>query len=606
MPVSAPGSLLNTNRSTLFSDQMSMMDRLLHLDRLRDLYRRASQGGDDYSFHRNLLDDLQVTCHVDPADLRRIPAGGAVVAVANHPFGMLEGSLLNTFLPQVRTDYKIMTNHLLASLPELESHCIFVDPFDEHGSKMQNSRALKQAISWLKAGHMLVIFPAGEVSAWNFKHGEVEDPAWSDTVARLIRITKSPAISLFFKGANSVPFHLLGMVHPRLRTARLPHELLNKRGKSIEIRVGSLIPYETVQGFADEKNVTAYLRWRTYLLGNRGESRERLMPALFKAAVPKKVAEPLAPASDPVTMASELSALRPDQLLEDTREFSVFLGEAQQIPSVLREIGRLRELTFRLVGEGTGKALDLDQFDPYYQHLILWSKLKEEVVGAYRLGEVSRILGRFGVKGLYTSSLFHFSPSFFEEIGPALELGRSFVRPEYQKKYSPLLLLWKGLGRYISQHPKVPVLFGAVSISNDYNPVSRQLCAQFLESQQADAGFAGLVRARRPFRHNGQHELNDQMMRSFFRDLDSLSAVVADVEVDGKGIPILLKQYVKLGGKLLGFNIDPRFSDALDGLVLVDLRRTEPSVLERYMGREGAADFLRQATAVPLRLSAIA
>jgi len=606
MPVLAPGPLLNTNRTSLFSDETSMMDRLLHLDQLRDLYRRASQGGDDYSFHRNLLADLQVACHVDPADLRRIPATGAVVAVANHPFGMLEGSLLNTCLPEVRTDYKIMTNHLLASLPELESHCIFVDPFDDHRSKLQNSRALKQAISWLKAGHMLVIFPAGEVSSWNFKHGEIEDPEWSGTVARLIRIAKSPAISLFFKGANSVPFHLLGMVHPRLRTARLPHELLNKRGKSIEIRVSSLIPFETIQGFADEANVIKYLRWRTYLLGNRGENREKLMPKLIKAAVPKKALEPLAGETDRSEMRHDLAGLRPDQIMEETREFAVYLADAPQIPNVLLEIGRLRELTFRPVGEGTGKSSDLDGFDSYYQHLILWSKLKEELVGAYRLGDASRIIGRFGIKGLYTSSLFQYSPRFFDQIGPALELGRSFVRPEYQKKYSPLLLLWKALGRHISRNPHIPVLFGAVSISNDYNPVSRQLCARFLEDQQANETLAGLVRARRPFRHDVRGDFNEQMMRSFFRDLDSLSAVVADMEVDGKGIPILLKQYLKLGGQLLGFNIDPRFSDALDGLVLVDLRKTEPEILERYMGKEGAAHFLNNATPAALEFSAIA
>ena len=607
MPVSTRGPLLNTDRSSLFSDETSMMDRLLQLDQLRDLYRRASQGGDDYSFHRNLLADLQVSCQIDPADLRRIPASGAVLAVANHPFGMLEGSLLNTRLPEVRTDYKIMTNHLLASLPELESHCIFVDPFDERGAKVQNSRALKQAIQWLKGGHMLVIFPAGEVSSWNFKHGEVEDPKWSDTVARLIRIAKCPAISLFFKGTNSIPFHLLGMMHPRLRTARLPHELLNKRGKSIEIRVGSLIPCETITSFSDETNVTDYLRWRTYLLANRGETRERLMPKLIKAAVPKKVPDAIIPEQDRGDLVCDLMGLRPEQLLEETREFAVYLADAAQIPSVLKEIGRLREITFRAVGEGTGKPSDLDTFDPHYRHLILWSKLKDELVGSYRVGEVTQILSRFGPQGLYTNTLFQYSPRFFDQIGPALELGRSFVRPEYQKKYSPLLLLWKGLARYISQNPKNPVLFGAVSISNDYNPVSRELCVRFLQDQEADEGLAGLVRARKPFRYGDPGGLNDQMMRNFFRDLDSLSTVVADVERDGKGIPILLKQYLKLGGKLLGFNIDPRFSDALDGLMLVDLRKTEPEILERYMGRVGAADFLKNAVApMPLTLSATA
>jgi putative hemolysin len=215
-------------------------------------------------------------------------------------------------------------------------------------------------------------------------------------------------------------------------------------------------------------------------------------------------------------------------------------------------------------------------------------------VGAYRVGLVKDILARFGVAGLYTSSLFQFDEKFFERAGDSLELGRSFVRPEYQKKYAPLLMLWKGLGQYISSNPEIHTLFGAVSISNDYNPVSRQLVTRFLEDQEANQDLARLVKARRPFRQ-GKPAANDMSaiaVRHFFRDLDSLSVVIADMETDGKGVPILLKQYIKLGGKLLGFNVDPHFSDALDGLVLVDLRQTEPDILDRYMGKAGSSRFL--------------
>jgi putative hemolysin len=560
------------------------MDKLLALDQLRDLYQRSKSGADK-DFHHNLLQVLQVSCHIEPSDLARIPATGPVVAVANHPFGILEGPLLCSLLPKVRPDFKIMTNQLLSCFSELAPHCIFVDPFNHKKSRIANALALKQSIAWLRAGHMLVMFPAGEVSHWNFRHNEIEDPQWNETVARLIRSSKAVSIPMFFKGKNSVPFHVLGMVHPTLRTARLAHELFNKRGKSIEIRVGSAIPYETIAEIPDGAEATRYLRWRTYLLANRGETGTKLKWTW------QKTHEPVAAELPRAALLADLTGLRANQCLEDSRDYAVYLADAAQIPSMMKEVGRLRELTFRKVGEGTGKAEDLDRFDPYYQHLLLWSKQKQELVGAYRIGNVPDILARAGVNGLYTSTLFHFDPTFFETIGPSLELGRSFVRPEYQKKYAPLLLLWKGLGRYIADHPEAPMLFGAVSISNDYNPVSRQLVARFLEDQQANQDLAQLVRARRPMRRGKTGE-DDRAIRSFFRDLDSLSAVIADMETDGKGVPILLKQYVKLGGKLLGFNVDPHFSDALDGLVLVDLRQTEPEILERYMGKSGAADFL--------------
>jgi putative hemolysin len=514
-----------------------------------------------------------------------------VVAVSNHPFGILEGPLLNTILPKVRPDFKIMTNQLLSCFKELEDSCIFVDAFNHKRSRLANALALKRSIAWLKGGHMLVIFPAGEVSHWNFRHGEIEDPRWNVIAARLARMSKAVSVPMFFKGKNSVPFQVLGMVHPTLRTARLAHELFNKRGKSVEIRVGSPIPYETLAETPSDVDATRYLRWRTYLLGNRGEAGTKLLPRFMPKKFGQKTQEAIAPEIERELLAGEIERLSADQCLDTSREYAVYITGAGQIPNLLKEIGRLREITFRQVGEGTGKPSDLDSFDPYYQHLVLWNRQKLEVVGAYRVGSVKDILPRFGVSGLYTSTLFQFDDRFFDRIGTSLELGRSFVRPEYQKKYAPLLMLWRGLGQYIASHSQVHTLFGAVSISNDYNPVSRQLVTQFLKNQDASHDLASLVKARRPFRQ-AKAAADDIVVRHFFRDLDSLSAVISDMETDGKGVPILLKQYVKLGGKLLGFNVDPQFSDALDGLVVVDLRQTEPEILDRYMGKTGSTRFL--------------
>jgi putative hemolysin len=578
-------------KSNLVTDSRGVMDKLLALDQLRDLYLR-SKSGSGQNFHVNLLRDLQVSCHVEPGDLTHIPTSGPVVAVSNHPFGILEGPLLNTVLPKVRPDFKIMTNQLLSCFKELEESCIFVDPFNNKKSRLANAFALKQSIAWLKAGHMLVIFPAGEVSHWNFRNGEIEDPEWNIIAARLARASKAVSVPMFFKGKNSVPFQVLGMVHPTLRTARLAHELFNKRGKVVNLRIGSPISHETLSETSSDVDATRYLRWRSYLLGNRRETGMKLLPRFMPKKFGRKTQQPIAAETPRDLLAADIERLSADQCLETSRDYAVFIAGAGQIPNLLKEIGRLRELTFREVGEGTGKSSDLDSFDPYYQHLLLWNRQKRELVGAYRVGLVKDIVARFGVSGLYTNTLFQFDDSFFGRIGPSLELGRSFVRPEYQKKYAPLLMLWKGLGHYISNNPEVHTLFGAVSISNDYNPVSRQLVTRFLEDQEANQDLAQLVKARRPFRRH-KPTSNDIAVRHFFRDLDSLSLVIADMETDGKGVPILLKQYLKLGGKLLGFNVDPHFSDALDGLVLVDLRQTEPDILDRYMGKSGCNRFLQ-------------
>jgi putative hemolysin len=590
LPVVQPGLL---SRNLLGAGSRTagdiVFEKLLFLDRLRDLYERARTPA-GRPILENLLNELQVSYEVDPKDLDGIPKTGPVVVVANHPFGMLEGAILGTMLPRVRPDVKILANYLLAGLPEIAPHCIFVDPFKGPNSAAINCSALKRAIAWLKTGGLLVVFPAGEVSHW--KLHEISDPEWSDTVSRLVRRTSSAVVPVFFKGTNSIPFHLLGMFHPRLRTARLPLELLNKMGKNVEVRVGSPISHRTIADISSDHDATAYLRWRTYLLASRGEAEQRLVPRLIQSVVPKRAQEPVTAETPREALVDDLRRLGAEQCQEDAGEYSVYLAGSEQLPNVLRELGRLREIAFREAGEGTGKSLDLDSFDAYYLHLFLWNKARQELVGAYRIGQTDEILALFGPRGLYTSTLFHYDPAFFERIGPALELGRSFIRPEYQRQYQPLLLLWKGLGAYVARNPERPVLFGAVSVSNEYTPASRRLIAQFLECHRREEELARLIRARHPFRAALRQDLNARVITSLLQNLDSLSLPISDMERDGKGIPILLKQYLRLGGKLLGFNVDANFSEALDGLVLVDLRETEPSVLQRYMKPKGAIEFL--------------
>ncbi len=453
-----------------------LLKKLFQIDRLEGTYQKARCAGPG-TMYENLLRELEVSCQLDPSDMARVPATGTVVAVANHPFGMLEGAVLGSALSRVRPDIKIMTNHLLAALPELQSGCIFVDPFHRSASTRANIAPLKQAIRWLRSGGMLLIFPAGEVSHWDFAQGEIADPVWSETVARLIGITRAAALPIFINGRNSLLFQLLGMVHPGLRTASLPSEFLNKRGKSVEVRIGRVVPFEAIASISDDSEVTRYLRWRTYALARRGEMLRRL-----RVSQPVRQAPVQLEAPDNLTR--EVERLPAGRVIADSGELVVYVASADEIPGVLREIGRLREISFRSVGEGTGKKVDLDIYDYHYQHLFVWHKTNRELVGAYRVAATEDILWRFGLKGLYTNTLFHYDARLFERIGPSLELGRSFIRREYQKQYGPLLMLWKGILRYVARkHPEIAVLYGAVSISADYNPVSRQLLARFLLAQ---------------------------------------------------------------------------------------------------------------------------
>jgi len=567
--------------------------------KVRDLYRRVQRSPDGFRLE-TLLAEMRIGVSVGAADQARIPASGPVVVVANHPYGVLDGAILTVLLTRVRPDVKVLTNFLLSDVPELQKHCIFVDPFQTDQSLESNRRGLREAFGWLQKGGVLAMFPAGEVSQWQMPVAQIVDPEWNDAAVRLVRKTGATALPAYLCGHNGVGFQLMGMIHPKLRAAFLLQEFLNQAGKTVEVRVGSGIPADAVQAIPDDHEATEYLRWRTYLLGRRSKP-EASWPTALRSKFVLKIQEPVAAPVASDLLAKELEALPEDRCLAENSDFAVYLVTARDLPQLLREVGRLRELTFRGAGEGTGKSRDLDSFDEYYSHILLWHKTRQELVGAYRAGNTAEILAKRGIGGLYTSTLFRYDEGIFQKLGPALELGRSFVRPEYQRQYAPLLLLWKGIARMVARQPEIPVLFGAVSISNDYSSASREMIYRFFEAHMQEDELAGLIEPRRPFRSGLMRRWDCRGMLSALRDLDELSQPITDVEADGKGLPILLRQYAKIGGKLLGFNVDRKFSNVLDGLVVVDLRQTEPAVLERYMGREGAARFRQVHAAAAVR-----
>ncbi len=567
--------------------------------KVRDLYRRVQRSPEGFRLE-TLLSEMRIGLSVGAADQARIPATGPVVVVANHPYGVLDGAILTVLLTRVRPDVKVLTNFLLSDVPDLQKHCIFVDPFQTDRSLESNRRGLREAFTWLQKGGMLAVFPAGEVSHWQMPAAQIVDPEWNDAAVRLIRKTGAAALPVYLCGHNGVGFQLMGMIHPKLRSAFLLQEFLNQAGKKVEVRVGSAIAPDAVEAIEDDHEATDYLRWRTYLLGRRSKP-EASWPTALRSKFIFKIQEPVAAPVAAELLTKELETLPEDRRLAENSDFAVYLGTAREMPQLLREVGRLRELTFRGAGEGTGKSCDLDSFDEYYSHILLWHKSRQELVGAYRAGNTAEILAERGVGGLYTSTLFRYDEKIFQRLGPALELGRSFVRPEYQRQYAPLLLLWKGIARMVARRPAVPVLFGAVSISNEYSSASREMIYRFFEAHMQEEELAGLIEPRRPFRPGLLRRWDCSGMHRALRDLDELSQPITDVEADGKGLPILLRQYAKIGGKLLGFNVDRKFSNVLDGLVVVDLRQTDATVLERYMGREGAARFRQVHTGSAVR-----
>lgn len=556
------------------------LGRFSGLDGLNRVAASINAHNTGIAWARQALSLLDVQCDISREDLDMIPPTGPAILTANHPYGMLDGLMGLVAASAVRSDIKVIANAMLEPIDALRSQFILVDVFAARTQR--NVKAMAEAVAWLRSGGMLIVFPAGEVSAWNWRNHAVLDSKWHPAVTRLATITESRVIPAWFAGSNSLPFQVLGMIHPSLRTLRLPAELLNKRGARVEMRIGHPVRTEELASFATPEDRANYLRNRTLMLRYRG-------PRVLHTAQPQALA-----GSTPATLLrSEVERLHPDQLLDRSGSLEVYQARARQIPAILNEIGQLRESAFRLAGEGTGERVDLDSYDISYTHLFLWNREREEIAGAYRLVRTATVLPREGIEGLYTSTLFRYEPEFFKRIGDAVELGRSFIRPEYQKEYSSLLLLWRGIARYVAQHPDSPVLFGAVSISNSYRQASRVIISESMKRISEASELKAYVTPRKPFRDPQRAPAELRCLARSLVSLDQLSSIIRDLEPEGRGLPVLLRQYLKMGGVILDFNVDRKFGNTLDGLVLVDLRKSAPAMMSRLMGKNSWESFSR-------------
>lgn len=553
--------------------------RFSGLHELNSLYASLYQHKDK-AFVNAFFAKLNIQLKVPATDLQKIPAKGACVVVANHPFGAVDGLAALELVLAIRPDVKVMANFLLHKIEPIKEYFIPVNPFEQVQS-VKSISGMKQAMQHLQSGGLLVVFPAGEVSAFQPQLKKIADSKWQIPAIKLIQKTQAPVVPMFFKGHNSLSFQVLGLINPLFRTARLPKELFKKANKTISVAIGKTLFSKELQAFTDVEELSRYLRAKTYAL----EYSLNVKP-FFKAKFEFPLFQkPLASEIPSQELTAEVQLLKQNnQLILQQGQFEVYWAAHHQIPKLVLQIAVLREYTFRKVGEGTNKPLDTDEFDIYYKHLFVWDAVNHKIAGAYRIGLGNEILNLYGPKGFYTRSLFKFSEAFHPILQQTAELGRSFVTPEYQQKPLPLFLLWRGILAYLKTQPTLRYILGPVSISNQYSKVSKSLMVEYIKTNHYNEELAQLIKPKKEFKPTLRKIDSESLLNASKNDMKLFDKIIADIEPNHFTIPILLKKYLKQNAQIIGFNVDPKFSQALDGLMILDLNQLPDETIQN-LGR---------------------
>lgn len=544
---------------------LTPLDKLLGIAKMDKLYQVHHMAGlSKEAFADKLLEIQGIDIRHSEALLEQIPAEGPVVIASNHPFGGIEGVILARLISQKRPYLQVFANRALKVFSELEDYFIFTNPLKPNDPK--NAPSIRQALRHVKQGNALLIFPAGRVSYYQSTYKSIVEHDWNKLVYSLTQKANAQFMPIFVQGFNRPLFYRLGRIYYRFRLLMLARELLANQNRTIQIDCGRAIKLPTL---ADQAQGAALARALSYANDSRWDY---AWPA-DTVTSHKVLADPVPPAQ----LLKELQGLPAEQALATVGEFTVYWSMQSQTPKIVDEIAMLRERVFRMHNEGSGEPRDTDHFDATYTHLYVWHNTKQRIIGAYRMGRTDELQVDNGLEGLYLHKMFQFAPDFVNRQQPCLEMGRSFIIPEYQRSPQGLFMLWRGIGEFANAFPQYRVLYGTVSISKLYRPQS----VSIIEHGLIDAPEHVTPRTHFPFALHPQLESYD--------DKFGLRDVVEDflrcLEADGKGLPVLAKQYQKLGAKFHALGIDTSFNHTPGLLLSVDLRQIPERVQKRYLGK---------------------
>ena len=572
---------INTDKYGVFGTFSGwLLMKILKISTLNKIYNK-NKHLTDVVFLNAILDDLEIKFEIPEEDLKRLPKDGAYITISNHPLGGIDGVLLLKMMLEREPNFKIIANFLLHRIEPLKKYIMPVNPFENHKDAKSSVIGIKETLRHLSDGKPLGIFPAGEVSTYKAGKLMVDKP-WEEGAIKVIRKAQVPVVPIYFHAKNSRFFYLLSKINGTLRTAKLPSELFSQKHRAIKVRIGKPISVAEQNEYASIEDYSDFLRRKTYRLASPFEKEIPFLPTA-NLKLPKSP-KTIVTAASQENMINEVVSLRnSDCRLLQSKNYEVFFAEANKIPNLLHEIGRLREVTFREVGEGTNESIDLDKYDNYYHHMFLWDEDTKQVAGAYRMGLGSEIYSKHGIEGFYLNDLFRFEPELHQMMHKSIEMGRAFIIKESQQQPMPLFLLWKGIIHTTLRYPEHKFLLGGVSISNQFSDFSKSLMIEFMKSNYYDPYIAQYIYPKKEYKVKLKDAEKDFIFDEAESDLNKFDKIIDELEPGNLRLPVLIKKYIKQNARVVAFNVDPKFNNAIDGLMYIRIADIPESTMKPVM-----------------------
>ena len=560
-----------------------LLMKVLRISILNKIYDRNKHLKDTV-FLNAILDEFKIKFEIPEEDFKRLPKDGAYITISNHPLGGIDGVLLLKLMLEKEPNFKIIANFLLDRIEPMKKYIMPVNPFENHKDSKSSIIGIKETLRHLSDGKPLGMFPAGEVST--YKDGKLMvDKPWELGAIKVIRKAQVPVVPIYFHAKNSRLFYFLSKIDDSLRTAKLPSELLTQKNRIIKVRIGKPISVAEQNEYKTIEEYSEFLRRKTYMLANPFEKESKLLtaPTLNSLKLPRSPKQIVTGANVEKMMVEVDSLRKSDCRLLQSKNYEVFLAPADSISNILHEIGRLREITFREVGEGTNESTDIDRFDRYYHHLFLWDNEAKCIAGAYRMGLGSEIFPKYGIQGYYLNELFRFEPELHDMMHKSIEMGRAFIIKDYQQKPMPLFLLWRGIIHTTLRYPEHKFLLGGVSISNQFSDFSKSLMIEFMKSHYYDPYIAQYIHPKKEFKVKLKDADKDFIFDEAEADLNKLDKIIDELEPGNLRLPVLIKKYIKQNARLVAFNVDPLFNNATDGLMYIRISDIPESTMKPVM-----------------------